>query len=126
MRHVIYSVLLIALLLSLCILSAVTVSGTIDQASAYLDQAVQAYGRNDPNATARYLELASEHWSKKQLLFGAVLQHDDVDQVTTEFARLLSYATSEDQDDFLSNCKALQATLLHIREMEWPHLQNIL
>lgn len=126
MRHIVFPTILLVLLLTFCILSAWIVSTTIDQVNEYLNDAVQAHVREDEGMAARYIKLASDHWDQKRVLFGAVLKHDEMDQVTTEFARLHSYASSEDQDDFLSNCKALQSTLSHIREMEWPYLQNIL
>ena len=126
MRHIIFPTILLTVLLSVCICSAWAVSTTIDQVNGYLDHAAQAHEQEDEALASRYIKLASDHWEQKRVLFGAVLEHDEMDQVATEFARLHSYASSEDQDDFLSNCRALQSILSHIQEMEWPYLQNIL
>lgn len=126
MRHIVFPTILLVLLLTFCMLSAWSVSTTIDQVDAYLNAAVRAHEREDSGMAARYIKLASDRWEQKQVLFGIVLKHDEMDQVTTEFARLHSYASSQDRDDFLSNCRALQSTLSHIREMEWPYPQNIL
>ena len=72
------------------------------------------------------IKKAGASWEQQQLFFGTVLRHDEIDDVTEEFTRLESYATTEDQDDFLSNCKALIARLKHVQEMEKLTLLNIM
>ena len=126
MRHIILPILLLALVLSFCLFSTLYVSSTIEETNAYLTAAVEAYQKQQLEQTEQSINLASSLWSQRQFFFGMVLKHDEVDQVSGEFARLSAYAHSDDGDDFLSNCAALQATLRHIREMEWPSLQNIL
>jgi len=126
MRYLILPSLLLAALLVFSVFSALFITQTIDQTEAYLDQAVHHYHSRDPDKTTFCLMQTTEYWRSRQLFFGMVLKHEDVEQVSGELARLLSYADTDDSDDFLSNCAALQETLDHIREMEWPYLQNIL
>ena len=126
MRYLILPSLLLVALLVFSVFSATFITETIDQTEAYLDQAVYHYHLQEPDKTTICLIQTTEYWRSRQLFFGMVLKHEDVDQVSGELARLLSYADTDDSDDFLSNCAALQATLEHIREMEWPYLQNIL
>ena len=120
------SISLLLLLLLLCLLSTQQIAGTIDQTSVHLNAAISAQQAGLEDAAQDQIRAAEHIWRSKEAFFGTVLQHDEIDEVIIEFARLRSYAETEDQDDFLSNCNALLARLQHIQEMEYPLLQNIL
>ena len=126
MKHLILPSILLITLLVFSIFSAMFVTSTIDQTEADLVQAVFHHNLQETDKMAAFLAQTTEYWTSRQFFFGMVLKHEEVDQVSGELERLRSYAASDDSDDFLSNCAALLATLDHIREMEWPYLQNIL
>lgn len=125
-KHIIFPLMLLILVLSFCLFSATYVTATINNAEALLDQAIASYKNEELDTAIKYLNTAFDLWTERQVYFGMVLKHEDADEISSEFSRLLSYARSSDKDDFLSNSSALKASLSHIREMEWPHLQNIL
>lgn len=126
MRHILFPLLLLLFVISFCLFSALYVANTIDQTELCLDTAIGAYKAHNQDLTEHYLAMASSVWNGRQLFLGIIMEHEDVDEISSSFARLQSYAHTEDHDDFLSNCAALGTTLSHIREMEWPYLQNIL
>lgn len=125
-RHILFPLILLALVLSFCLFSAFFVTSTINKTEALLEQAINSYQSEEQTVTIQYLNMAFDLWMERQVYFGMVLKHEDADEISGEFSRLISYAKSSDEDDFLSNSAALKAALSHIREMEWPHLQNIL
>lgn len=126
MKYILFPTLLLALVLTFCLFSALYVTHTVEQTNAYLGSAVSLYQAGDETAAAEQLKKAEAHWKDHNTYCGSVLKNEEIDHVTSEFASLRSYSRSIDSDDFLSNCAALQATLEHIGEMEWPYLQNIL
>lgn len=113
-------------LLILCTYSAIRVIDAVEKTTVVLETAVQAENHGGKEASLQIIRQASDIWKSHEPFFGTVLRHDEIDNVVEEFARLESYASTEDQDDFLSNCKALIARLKHIQEMEKPTFQNIM
>lgn len=126
MKFIYISTACFLIMLLLCVYSASCVIKAVDETSQILEKAVQTENAGDDEQTLEMIKKAGATWEQQQLFFGTVLRHDEIDNVTEEFARLESYASTEDQDDFLSNCKALIARLKHVQEMEKLTLQNIM
>lgn len=126
MKQTIAAGCILLLLLGLSLFSAITVDQTVSETQGLLRQAVILQNHGDPQQARSLLHRASDFWQSRQVCLEILLRHDDVETVTVEFARLRSYAVTVDEDDFLSNCLGLLATLQHIRNMEWPRLNNIL
>lgn len=126
MKYIISSILLLSLLLAFCLVSAIYVTTSIRNTEAFLHQAVYCHNTGATEQAAANVQTAFACWRSKQNYFSTVLEHKTVDTVSESFARLQAYSTSEDQDDFLSNCEELLISLEHIREMEWPYYYNIL
>ncbi len=126
MKFIFISTSCFLIMLLLCVYSASCVIKTVDETAQILEKAIETELAGNDTQTQEIIKEASKSWESHQLFFGTVLRHDEIDNVTEEFARLESYATTEDQDDFLSNCKALIARLMHVQEMEKLTLQNIM
>ena len=126
MKYITVSLALLTLMVGLCIVSSTCVIKAVDNTISLLEDAVTAEDTGKQDKTISLITKASETWRKQETFFGTVLRHDEIDDVTEEFARLKSYATTEDQDDFLSNCRALIAKLEHIKSMERPTFENIM
>lgn len=126
MKFIFISTACFLMMLLLCVYSASCVIKTVDETAQILEKAIETELAGNDTQTQEIIKEASESWESHQLFFGTVLRHDEIDNVTEEFARLESYASTEDQDDFLSNCKALIARLKHVQEMEKLTLQNIM
>ncbi len=125
MKMIITSVLILALLAISCIGSAVYVTNSVTKTASILDKALSAADQDVSGVLPTVLAAAAQ-WDSCATVFGTVLQHDEVDNVVEEFARLEYFAKTDDQEEFLSTCAALLAKLNHIREMELPTLKNIL
>lgn len=126
MKQTVAAGCILLLLVGLSLFSAITVDQTVSETQGLLRQAVTMQNHGDTTQARAILHRASDYWQSRQSCLEILLRHDDVETVTVEFARLRSYAVTVDEDDFLSNCNGLLATLQHIRDMEWPRLNNIL
>lgn len=126
MKHTVIACSILLALFGFSLWSASTVQAHVTQTEALLQQAMEQQLLENREAAQEAIQSASDYWEKKEALFEILLRHDDVDCVMEEFARLCAYASTVDEDDFVSNCSALLATLRHIREMEWPLIHNIL
>lgn len=123
MRSVLTSVAILSLILLFCVSSATHVSGLAHEAETYLKQAID---QDDPAQISQVVATASAFWKQHEDYFALVRCHSELDQISTDFARLEAYANSSDQDDFRSTCAALLANLKRFRDAEWPFYFNIL
>lgn len=126
MKYIYWSLACFLLMLALCLYSSACVMNAVQDTTQLLEAAVEAEQRGSKKDLLQNIHAAGSAWKSHELFFGTVLRHDEVDSVMEEFSRLESYAATQDQDDFLSNCNALIARLEHIRQMEKPSLQNIM
>lgn len=126
MKHTVIACSILLALFGFSLWSATTVQTRVTETELLLQEAMEQQLQENRDAAQMAIRRASDHWEKHEALFEILLRHDDVDCVMEEFARLCAYASTVDEDDFVSNCSALLATLRHIREMEWPLLHNIL
>lgn len=125
MKIIITGLLILVLLTAACFGSACYVTGAVQDTEALLERAMSVNIHTD-TAALSLVRSATKQWNECAPVFGTLLRHDEVDDVIAEFARLEYYAKTKDHEEFLSTCAALLAKLGHIRDMEWPTLQNIL
>lgn len=125
MKHLTFCLLLFLTLLLCCISSQFYVNDRVQQTELQLKQAYLLHDKGEQQAAAEYIQIAAKKWTQYEHFFGTVLQHNEIDHVNGELARLLAYVTSTDEDDFRSSCAALLSDLAHIREMERPIWSNI-
>lgn len=126
MKHTVIACSILLALFGFSLWSASTVQARVTQTEALLQEAIEHQLQGNKAEAQTTIRSASAYWEKHEALFEILLRHNDVDCVMEEFARLCAYAATVDEDDFVSNCSALLATLRHIREMEWPLIHNIL
>lgn len=126
MKFIIISLLLLSVMLFLCMYASSQVIQAVQTTSSLLEESIAAEENGDKEHSLQMLRAARDQWRKHETFFGTVLRHDEIDNVIEEFAKLESYASTEDQDDFRSNCAALLARLAHIGQMEKPTFENIM
>ena len=126
MKYIFVSLGLSLLMTALCLYSSFCITQAVQETTYLLEAAVEAEKAGNKEDAVRIVHEAAQSWKSHEIFFGTVLRHDEIDSVIEEFARLESYASTQDQDDFLSNCHALIARLEHIKEMERPTFQNIM
>lgn len=126
MKYYLISIVLLLVLMAACVASAFYVTSSVRETETLLQKAQLAQTIGDHASVRAYVSQASDNWKQHQNYFSIVLQHHEVDDVVTEFAHLIAYAKTDDQDDFNSNCAGLLAKLEHLRKMEWPYIYNIL
>ena len=118
MKHLLIALLTLALTLAFCVFACAQVRS---EALTTLNTLRQDYA-----AAADAVLSAGESWKAQERFFDIVLQHSEVDDVTTGFSSLYQYALLEDGDDFAASCAEMISKIQHIRQMQLPTFANIL
>lgn len=126
MRRLWAAIIVIALLLALCFIGAAAVTARADGLLVMLRQVRDAVAHGNDGEAVRCAERAESFWRENAVLLGSLLRHDEADGVTVQLAEIRAYALARDRDELLAVCAATESRLEHIREMEFPLLQNVL
>lgn len=76
-------------------------------------------------ASSHKLDEAERHWKDNLTVLGIILSHDEIDAITTSFAELKANLNTMDSDDYYSAAAIMMVQLNHIRDMQYPLLQNV-
>lgn len=64
-------------------------------------------------------------WNDKQSLLGALVRHNELDDIENLFLRALQSIDNEDRNEYLLQTRELRGMIEHLLEMEQPSIQNI-
>ena len=126
MKYLICSLLLLAVLVLGCWLTAARVAALTDQIVQTLDSAYHAALRGDMAAASQAVESAHARWQDHQGFWGCFLRHAETDDLAYSFESLRCYAQLANTEETLSRIVELQAMLHHLADMELPHYYNFL
>ncbi|CDB87554.1 putative uncharacterized protein [Firmicutes bacterium CAG:170] len=126
MKHLLIALLTLALTLAFCVFACAQVRSEALTTLNTLRLAQIQAERQDYAAAADAVLSAGESWKAQERFFDIVLQHSEVDDVTTGFSSLYQYALLEDGDDFAASCAEMISKIQHIRQMQLPTFANIL
>lgn len=123
MKHAVgASVMLIVLLLT-CLMFMKIVEKSATETYVLVNQ---AYEVTDRHTAMLLIKKAEQQWHTKERLLGAVLRHDEFDDVGDSLAMLKAYVMQDEWDEFYGTCAKLLATLSHIKDKDLPLLKNIM
>ena len=115
MKRLIAACVLLALILVGCIAEYRTISTTSNTLATALS------GQTDTQALyASYTE-----WSKKKPVLSAMIAHAEIDQIENLFRRAIQASENEDINETRLQVAELTGMLLHLSELQFPHLYNI-
>lgn len=126
MKYLVCSLLLLAVLVLGCWLTANRVAQLTDQIVQSLDTACRAAEHSDMDSALQAVEQAHSEWQRHQGFWGCFLRHAETDDLAYSFEGLRCYAQLADREETLSRIAELQAMLRHLADMELPHYYNFL
>lgn len=111
MRRLLIAVALFVLLIWGSFWSSRTVSDTVDEIIADIENGA--------------FEQAHQRWSSAQTKFGALLLHDEIDEADRLFERVLTAHAAGEESDLPLDRAELLAQLRHLPDLERPSLKNL-
>ena len=121
MRYLYLGLLLLALLMLLCCLSAQAVTARTDAVLLPLGRALEAGAPEDAEARSVYLVDASDAWRDGLGLLSCLLSHSYTREISAALEELPLLSGAE----FERSCRGLLGKLRTIAEMDLPRIGNI-
>ncbi|MBS5150324.1 MAG: DUF4363 family protein [Butyricicoccus pullicaecorum] len=115
MKRIVTACVLLLLIIFGCVMEYRTVSQTANALSASVS------GQTAPEVlSASYAE-----WQDKKDLLSAVIAHNEIDQIETLYLRAMQAAKNQDIDETRLQVAELTGMLLHLSQIQFPHLHNV-
>ncbi len=70
-------------------------------------------------------EKAEREWEKQEKNFAVSVNHAELDTVKQSLARAKSYIKSDNMSEFICELEVITAQIEHIKQLEYPTLQNV-
>lgn len=126
MRRIWIAVTMLAAITALSVWWVQEAEAFTGQAASYVEQAQQSAQEGDMDAAHLQIQRAQQVWDLRRGLYGAMMRHQEADEITMDFAAAEVNAGLERREEFLVLCAQLLTELHHIADMERPRLYNIL
>lgn len=117
---------ILAVLLALSIGGSVLLCQSTRESEAYLQEAAEALTEDDFSAAVLLAGKAERSFARRRELLGALLSHEELDEISVDFSDLLVYGAEDSREEFRARCEALRFRLRHVAEMDVPFYYNFL
>ena len=125
MKLYILCFVIILLLAVGCVVSSYFIGQVTEKTMFLLDKAMPMEFPITDDHILQKIEAAEKVWTDNEMLLETLISHNDLEDVTTEFARLKGTALTHDEDMMISTFTVLLSKLNHIRESIQLSLNNI-
>lgn len=125
MKRVVTAVLLLFVVLTFCIWAYSFLDSRTTALAQSVSEAENAIRADDFNGAAERMARSYENWDRLAGPFGALVRHNELDEIENLYVRARQAVTNHDANEALLQTGELRAMLLHLTEMEQPSFQNI-
>ena len=126
MKRNVICVLLAVFMLIGSIFSVQSIQSIVRSSKKEIEKACHAYQTEKIDDCTHHLIRGESIWLRQKVFLGAVLSHEEIDDVIQGFSELIVLSQYEEAPDFFSRSASLLATLDQILDTEYPRLSNIL
>ena len=126
MKHFYLGLGILVVILGASLLHLWNLDRQVARTTQELQIAYEAVSRDQIKTAAEHARTASQCWRAQTGYYSSFLSHEESDEVTRQFARMLSSLEAEDIDDFQAACGELIIMVDHLSQMEKPLYYNLL
>lgn len=118
-----------AVLSAIILISCISGSMLIGKNCKYINSLVTECENSYKNSTGTAVELSAKlekEWQKRETLLSAYSNRGYIEDIKISAAKLVSYAESDNEKDFISECKTIKIILTQIKDTQILSLQSFL
>lgn len=125
MRRLIIAIVLMTLLIVSCFAGYAALDSLSTEAARRVSVADTLVSAEDFPGANTALRDAYTFWRSKQPMLGAVVRHNELDDIENLFQRAMQSLEDRQVIEYRLHARELQSMLLHVPEMERPTIQNV-
>lgn len=113
MKRLISASVLLVIIVSLCVLNALTVKSAYDELLQKLELCIAEYNTDNVERAFESATDLENDWKKREEILSIFVDHDIIDDLGVSISRLPSLANKK-SDTFLAECNAVKVALTHM------------
>lgn len=125
MKRLIVAVILLLALLFSCFAGYTGLDQVTEDLANRVTKADSLLLASGESSAQTALEEAYRLWRSRQKLLGALVRHNELDDIENLFQRAMQSLDDGELHEYRLHSRELQGMLRHIPEMEQPSIQNI-
>lgn len=125
MKRLITAITFLVFVVIGCFASYFALSNKMNQVCDRVSEADAQMKSTDYEQAFIAIEKARKNWESEQSLLGALVRHDEIDQIDNLFARAVQTVENHNREQYDLESSELKNMLRHIPEMEAPTFRNI-
>lgn len=126
MKRFITSIVLFLVTLGACVSETIFLNDTVAKFTQDIEYIIQ--NASDKNIeTARQLaEDVNVKWQEQQAFISTFINHDRLEDISQSMISLKASLSQQQIEDFFVECEVAKSQLNHLKDTEFPSIQNIL
>lgn len=125
MKGFLFPCAVLAVILGACLASGGYIGTLCDGWIEDLHAIEPQIGPNAETDVSAAVKSVYDDWDAQQRFLHIVVEHDELDEAESLFARTISCAKEDDAHELEANIAELITQLRHLKEMEQPRIENI-
>lgn len=125
MKRLIIAILLLTAIVGGCIYNFYYLGKTVDELAVFIVQADAAAQSGDFKTAGKLLEKSFSTWKEKENPLGALIRHQEMDDIHNLYIRTIKSAAFGDAPEYFMQSGELVSMLRHLVEIETPTVKNI-
>ena len=126
MKRLLVCSLLIALAVSICIFSSVTVEKHAERMHGELEKAGALIVNSQVGKAKEMLKETEEMWNKTETLFSFIVDADKIEEMNVGFSMILYHLNDDNTEHALERLRECELLLEEIAENEKLNIKNIM
>ncbi len=126
MKRFITSIILFFLTIGACLIETIFLNNTVNNFTQDINYIIQ--NANNKNID-KALQLANDiniKWQEQQAFISTFINHDRLEDISQSIISLKASLHQQQIEDFFVECEIAKSQLNHLKDTEFPSIQNIL
>lgn len=126
MKRFITSIILFFLTIGACLIETIFLNNTVNNFTQDINYIIQ--NANNKNID-KALQLANDiniKWQEQQAFISTFINHDRLEDISQSIISLKASLHQQQIEDFFVECEITKSQLNHLKDTEFPSIQNIL
>lgn len=126
MKRFIISIVLFVVTLSACIAETIFLDSTVESITQQINKALQEAEDENLESAMLLTDDIMSHWKEQQAFISTFINHDRLEEIGQSIISMKTNLYQGQIEDFSVEGEVAKLQLNHLKETEFPSLQNIL
>ena len=126
MKRFITSIVLFSVTLAACVAETIFLNDAVAKFTQDIDYIMQNASNENIDKATQLAEDVTVKWQEQQAFISTFINHDRLEEISQSIISLNASLCQQQIEDFFVECEVAKSQLNHLKDTEFPSIQNIL